>query len=170
MNLIAGMEEHILSLRDELGDEKLFLDLKMDQLRGKLPDPDDGCTYQQEKIKPYKKRMSCFRSHRMYCRRYRNTWKPLSRSTRSNMIKVQTDNSHFEVKVKLREDNLPAGPCRVLDCYGGTGRIWNTIKQHNPKKKIRVLRIDKKKNRGGVYLVGDNSKFMEALDRANSTL
>ena len=80
------------------------------------------------------------------------------------MSNVQTDNSNFEVKVKLRNDNLPPGKCRVLDCYGGTGRIWETIKKRNPKKKIEVLRIDKKKDRGGVYLVGDNRKFMEALE------
>lgn len=80
------------------------------------------------------------------------------------MSSAQIDNSHFEVKVKLRQDNLPKGPCRVLDCYGGTGRIWDTIKQRNPKRKIEVLRIDKKKDRGGVYLVGDNSKFLGSLE------
>ena len=80
------------------------------------------------------------------------------------MSSVQTDNSHFEVKVKLRQDNLPAGTCRVLDCYGGMGRIWTTIKKRNPKRKIEVLRIDKKKDRGGCYLVGDNRKFLAALD------
>lgn len=80
------------------------------------------------------------------------------------MSSAQTDNSHFEAKVKLRQDNLPKGVCRVLDCYGGTGRIWDTIKQRNQKKKIEVLRIDKKKNRGGVYLVGDNIKFLGGLD------
>ncbi len=80
------------------------------------------------------------------------------------MSSAQTDNSHFEVKVRLRTDNLPKGPCRVLDLYGGTGRIWETIKERNPKRNIRVLRIDKKPDRGGVYLLGDNSKFLQALD------
>lgn len=77
---------------------------------------------------------------------------------------IKTDSSHFEIKVRLREDNLPAGPCCVLDLFGGTGRIWDTIKQRNPKRDIRVLRIDKKGDRGGVYLVGDNRKYMESLD------
>lgn len=80
------------------------------------------------------------------------------------MSSAQTDNSYFETKVKLRIDNLPKGPCRVLDCFGGTGRIWETIKKRNPKRNIRVLRIDKKKDAGGVYLVGDNTKFLNALD------
>lgn len=81
-----------------------------------------------------------------------------------NRRQIKTDNSHFEVKVKLRQDNLPAGPCRVLGMFGGSGRIWQTIKQRNPKKRIDVLRIDKKPDLRGVYLAGDNRKYIQSLD------
>jgi len=79
------------------------------------------------------------------------------------MNSVQTDNSHFEVKIKLRVDNLPKGPCRVLDCFAGNSRIWNAIKKRHPEKHIDVLQIERKKDRHGVYLVGDNSKFLPSL-------
>ena len=78
------------------------------------------------------------------------------------MNSVQTDNSFLETKVKLRIDNLPAGECRVLDCYTGTGKIWRTIKQKT-KKKIIVLGLELK-NQGGVYLQGDNRKFLGSMD------
>lgn len=80
------------------------------------------------------------------------------------MSSARTDNSYFETKVKLRQDNLPKGRCRVLDCFGGTGRIWDTIRRRNPKKKIKVLRIERERGKGGVYLLGDNSKFLQSLN------
>lgn len=83
------------------------------------------------------------------------------------MSKVpRTDNSFFETKVKLRIDNLPAGACSVLDCFGGTGRIWETIKKRKPDRKINVLRIEQKKGQPGIYLCGDNRKFLGELDLA----
>lgn len=80
------------------------------------------------------------------------------------MNSVQTDNSHFAAKIKLRMDNLPRGSCSVLDCFGGQGLIWETIKGRLPKKDIKILRIDLKKDRSGVYLAGDNRKFLASLD------
>lgn len=80
------------------------------------------------------------------------------------MNKVQTDNSYFEAKVALRVDHLPAGPVRVLDCYGGTGRLWAEVQRRLPDRDITTLRIDQKPMRGGVYLQGDNRKFLASLD------
>ena len=80
------------------------------------------------------------------------------------MSKVQTDNSYFDVKVKLRVDNLPRGKCQVLDCFAGDGNIWEEIKHKNPQRHIEVLRIDAKKSKAGVYLKGDNRKFLPTLD------
>ena len=80
------------------------------------------------------------------------------------MSKVQTDNSHFEVKVKIRLDNLPTGEINVLEGFGGDGLLWKEVKKRSPDRKIRVLRIDRKKDCKGIYLVGDNSKFLPAID------
>ena len=78
------------------------------------------------------------------------------------MNSVQTDSSFFETKVKLRIDNLPAGDCNVLDCYAGTGLIWRTIKERT-KRRINVLGMDLKKLQG-IYLQGDNLKFLASMD------
>lgn len=80
------------------------------------------------------------------------------------MNNVQTDNSYFEEKVSLRLNNLPAGECRVLDCFGGDGRIWLQIQKRARKKRISVLRIEKKKDKNGIYLEGDNRKFLKSID------
>lgn len=77
---------------------------------------------------------------------------------------TKTDNSFFETKVKLRIDNLPAdGDIVVLDCFSGSGKIWNRIKQELQNRNISVLGIDQK-NQSGIYLRGDNRKFLESLD------
>ena len=78
------------------------------------------------------------------------------------MNSVQTDNSFLETKVKLRIDNLPAGECNVLDCYAGTGLIWRTIKEKT-KRQINVLGMDLKEYQG-IYLQGDNLKFLASMD------
>ena len=79
-----------------------------------------------------------------------------------NMNSVQTDNSFLETKIKLRIDNLPAGDCNVLDCYTGTGLIWKTIRERT-KRRINVLGMDLKKL-NGIYLQGDNLKFLASMD------
>jgi len=80
------------------------------------------------------------------------------------MNSPQIDHSFFETKIKLREDNLPRGKCRILDCYSSTGRIWRTIEKRHPEKDIAVTRIDREKGKGGIYLQGDNIKFLAVLD------
>ncbi len=80
------------------------------------------------------------------------------------MSNVQTDNSFLEGKIKLRVDNLPTNKVRVLDCFGGNGEIWELIKARNPKKIKGILRIDQKQARKGIYLIGNNVKFLQNLD------
>jgi len=80
------------------------------------------------------------------------------------MSNVQTNNSYFEEKVRLRLNNLPAGECCVLDCFGGDGRIWSEIQKRVNKKRITILRIEKKRDKKGVYLEGDNRKFLKSID------
>jgi len=80
------------------------------------------------------------------------------------MNSARTDSSFFETKVKLRLDNLPKAPVNVLDCFAGSGRIWRTIRKRLGRADVNVLSIDQKKNASGVYLAGDNVKFLAALD------
>jgi hypothetical protein len=81
------------------------------------------------------------------------------------MNKGKTDNSHFEAKVQLRIDHLPPeGAIRVLDCFGGKGRIWREIRRQFPDKKIEVTRVEIKKGLPGIYLCGDNRKYLATLD------
>jgi hypothetical protein len=81
------------------------------------------------------------------------------------MKPVQTDNSYLFTKIKLRLDNLPdKKKIRVLDCYCGNRKIWNYIKHIRPNIEFEVVGIDVKKDRDGIYLVGDNVKFIKAMD------
>ena len=52
---IAGLAEHIQTISSELSDEKMFLELRMDQLRDGLPGSEEDCIYREEELKPYKK-------------------------------------------------------------------------------------------------------------------
>lgn len=83
------------------------------------------------------------------------------------MSKVQTDNDerYLSIKIKLRQnivDNLPEILC--LECYGGDGVMWGEIKKTNPWKQITILRIDQKEDKKGIYLKGDNLKFIKNID------
>lgn len=81
------------------------------------------------------------------------------------MNRVQTDNSNLSIKIKLRSDNLPDKKIiNVLDVFSGEGKIWDKIKNLNPKKTIIVTRIDKKKSLPGMYLCGDNVKFLSTMN------
>lgn len=75
----------------------------------------------------------------------------------------QIDNSFFSDKVALRLKHLPEKEeIKVLDCFSGKNRIWNKIKELSDKK-INVLKIEKKA-RKGIYLKGDNLKYLVLLD------
>jgi hypothetical protein len=81
------------------------------------------------------------------------------------MSKAQTDNSFFDIKVKLRLDNLPKkNEIWVLDCFCGNGLIWQRIQQLRPNHKIKMLGIDKKTNTKKIHLIGNNLQFLSALN------
>lgn len=82
-------------------------------------------------------------------------------------MKVQTDNDskYFPIKLQLRQqiiDNLESIEC--LECFSGDGIMWNELKKNNPDKNILILRIDQKEDKKGIYLKGDNMKFIQRLD------
>lgn len=82
------------------------------------------------------------------------------------MKTIQTDNSHLEEKVRLRLDTvnmIDKDVINVLECYAGDGFIWSEVKLHT-KKEIKVLRIDQKPGKRGVYLKGENMKYLRNMD------
>jgi hypothetical protein len=82
-----------------------------------------------------------------------------------NTNKVQTDNSYLDEKIKLRLDNLPdKKKIKVLDCFRGEGLIWETIKKARPGIEFEIIGIDQKKDRQGIYLVGDNLKYLKSMN------
>lgn len=80
------------------------------------------------------------------------------------MSSPQIDNTYFDVKVQLRAENLPSGPVRVLDCFSGTGRIWNEVRRRCPGRDIHVTRIDSRRDLPGIYLRGDNRKYLASMN------
>lgn len=79
--------------------------------------------------------------------------------------KIKTDNSFLEEKVKLRLDNLPnKKTIQVLDCFCGNRVIWNAIKAARPDTEFCIVGIDIKKDGDGLYLVGDNLKYITGMD------
>ena len=76
---------------------------------------------------------------------------------------IKTDNSFLQDKIELRLNHLPdKEKIYILDCYAGDGIIWNKIKNHS-NKQIKILGIDRE-NKKGVYLKGDNRKFLKTMD------
>ena len=51
----------------------------------------------------------------------------------------------------------------ILDLYGGEGKIWSEIKIRTGWN-MNVLRMDLKPDRTGVYLKGDNLKFLSKIN------
>jgi len=81
------------------------------------------------------------------------------------MSKTLTDNSYLAEKIKLRLNNLPdKKEINVLDMFSGNGLIWKRIKKQS-QSKINVLRMEKKKDAQGVYLRGDNRKYIINYDQ-----
>jgi hypothetical protein len=77
---------------------------------------------------------------------------------------MKTDNSYFKEKVQLRIDSLPdKKEIFVLDCFSGTGSIWNEVKK-STKKNIQVLSIEKESGKNSVALVGSNLKYLNILE------
>ena len=79
---------------------------------------------------------------------------------------IQTDNSYLEEKVQLRLDTvnlIDKQVINVLECYAGDGYIWSEIRLRT-KKEINVLRIDQKPDKKGIYLKGENIKYIKSMD------
>jgi len=83
------------------------------------------------------------------------------------MNKAQTDNSHLLEKIDLRRETISMigkDNILVLEAYSGDGVIWGEVKKSMPWVNIGILRIDKKPDRKGAYLRGDNIKFLKSID------
>jgi hypothetical protein len=76
---------------------------------------------------------------------------------------VKTDNSFLVSKIMLRARHLPKDPVRVLDCFAGTGLIWNGVIEQTGRD-ISVLPIDKRKDISRFRLPGDNTRYLRTLD------
>ncbi|MDR1938336.1 MAG: hypothetical protein LBQ73_07550 [Tannerellaceae bacterium] len=82
------------------------------------------------------------------------------------MSKVQTDNSKLIEKVRLRLDSIKEiskQHITVLECFSGNGVIWNEVRMFS-NADIRILKMDVKNDRKGVYLKGNNLKFLPNMD------
>jgi len=80
-------------------------------------------------------------------------------------LQTKTDNTYFNDKVAQRLRHLPKKKnILILDAFAGHGRIWREIKRRRPDKKIKILKIEKKAKLNGIYLKGDNVKYLENMD------
>ena len=80
------------------------------------------------------------------------------------MSSLQTENSFFREKVHLRLNLLPdREEVKVLDLFSADGSLWEEVKKQTSKK-IHTLRIDRLPGKKGIYLQGDNLKFMASID------
>lgn len=78
--------------------------------------------------------------------------------------KGKTDNSHFAEKIDLRLAFMPGKESiRVLDLFGGYGKIWDSVRAITGKN-IDVDRIEKKDECGVSNMIGDNMKYLPVLD------
>lgn len=78
----------------------------------------------------------------------------------------KVDNSMLTEKVNLRLavlDKIKKAEIKVLDAFGGNGVVWDETKKKT-KQKISTLRIDHRDDLDGVYLKGDNLKYLKGLD------
>jgi len=58
-------------------------------------------------------------------------------------------------------ETLPEGSLKVLDAYSGNSLIWRHILNRRPD--TNVVRIDSEDYYKGVYLKGDNIKFLKTM-------
>jgi hypothetical protein len=82
----------------------------------------------------------------------------------------KTDNSFIKEKAELRADScllLNKKKIKVLEAYAGSGVIWKEVQKLVPQLEIDILKIEKKGEKKGVYLKGDNEKFISLFDFEN---
>lgn len=76
----------------------------------------------------------------------------------------KVDSAYFQDKVALRLGGLPKKKSiRVLDAFGGEGRIWDEVKRRSGKT-ITVVKLDLDPDKSGIYLKGDNEKFLRSMN------
>jgi len=80
------------------------------------------------------------------------------------MAQTKVNNSFLKDKIALRMNHLPAGDLRVLDCFSGSGLIWQAIIKACPERSIKVLPIDERDYDGAFRLPGDNRRYLQELD------
>lgn len=81
----------------------------------------------------------------------------------------KTDNSHLIEKIELRLESLSfikKSNINILEAYSGDGKIWKEV-QKQTKKNLNILKIEVKDNKKGIYLKGDNAKFMPLFNFEN---
>lgn len=79
---------------------------------------------------------------------------------------IQTDNSYLEEKVLLRLETvnlIQKDTINVLEAFAGDGFVWTEVRMRTDKQ-INILRIDQKKDKDGIYLIGDNIKYLKSMN------
>ena len=78
---------------------------------------------------------------------------------------MKIDASHFEAKVRLRLEAIEGkSGQKVLECYAGTGRLWEEVERRTGKK-IDITRIEKERKKCRLrHLQGDNLKYVAGMD------
>ena len=74
----------------------------------------------------------------------------------------KTDNHYLADKVELRCRFMPEN-CKVLDVFGGHGRVWKAVELKSQKKILRVA-IDRRDDLKTFHLHGDVSKVLPSVD------
>lgn len=78
---------------------------------------------------------------------------------------VQTNNSHLADKVALRAGHLPDVPIvRVLDCFGGEGKVWAAVKRLTGRRIVTLPIEIKDYEASEFHLPGDNRAYLSSLD------
>lgn len=78
------------------------------------------------------------------------------------MAQTKTNNSYLHCKIRLRANHLPNGAIKVLDLYGGEGKVWQGVEKLT-QRQITRLAVDTQ-DYGNFHLHGDNLKFIKSLD------
>jgi hypothetical protein len=76
------------------------------------------------------------------------------------MSSKRIDNSRTETKIQMRKEHTKNGYV-ILDCFHGDGVLWNAVSK---EKKIKIVGIEKEKNKGACSIYGVCEKVIPSLD------
>jgi hypothetical protein len=83
----------------------------------------------------------------------------------SHQIKTDNDATLLKLKIDLRERLIQEKESyKILEAFAGDGVLWDSLKKKYPEKDLQILRIDQKPDKRGVYLKGNNIKFLASMD------